>query len=842
VYRFGLRSLLARRRRAGLTTLAVLVGVALISGAYVFTDTIRAAVRSLLSSQAKGAQVVVQSRQGLYSATNPPASVPASLAPRIEQLPGVAAAQGQISDAATIVGSNGKVIRHAGAPTVALSYLPPPFTGLKIIRGSPPMGPTEVALDQATATREHYGIGDEVPIVTGQPVRDFRVSGIASLGSASIGGSTVAVFDLGSAQSLYDKQGLMDVIYVAARRGFSAPALAHEIQPLLPPGLTAQTTSRSTDTNLAQIEDRLRFLTAGLQALGYITLLVGAFVIFNTLAITVAQRARELALLRALGATRAQVLGSVVVEAGAIGALASVAGVMVGLAAGLLMRVVLRAAGVEVPSTHLVLEPRTVAVGLGVGIGVSVAAGLVPAVRATRVAPVGALRASEVPLERRRGVSLLLAGVLAFVGAGLAFSASGSDSARLTAGAVGAVLLVLAAVILIPPLIPGLTRAVAWPLEHRGSIVSRLARENILRTPARTAITGASLMIGLALVLFVSVYASGVRTATRHAISRTFAADFAIGSQDGATSIPAVSARAVAATPSVLAASPIKTASAHLAGAGGVGVAGIDPSSIGQVYRFNWVGAAPALQTLGPGDVLLEHDTARAAGVRLGQRIMLRGADGLRASFAVAGVYSDRGLLRGLALPLQGFDGLFHQSRLQEVLVKLTPGTDFSAAATQLRRALSGLPGVVARSERQLADQATARVNGVLVLFYALLAMVAVMALLGLVNALSLSIHERTRELGVLRSLGMTRRQVRALIRDESVITAAIGTLVGAVLGIALAWVVTRPLSAQGIGFRLPWTQLLLLVAVGLLVGVLAALPPAARAARIDLLSAIAYE
>jgi putative ABC transport system permease protein len=835
MYSFALRSLLARPRRAALAAVAVVVGVALICAAYVFTDTIRAALRDLLSSQTKGAAVVVSSPQGLYSATNPPASVPASLQRRIAELPGVASAQGGISDVAAIIGRDGHPVKHGGSPTLALSY---PAAGLRFAQGGPPVAPDQVAIDQGTAQREHYRVGEQVPIVTDQPMRQFRVSGIARLGSASIGAATFAVFDLTAAQSLFDKQGQFDVIYVAGSGRATPAALEREIAPLLPAGLVARTAAQQVDANLAQIENQLSALTGGLRAFGYIALLIGAFVIFNALAITVAQRARELALLRALGATRGQVLGGVLAEAAAIGVLPAIAGVLAGLGAALGIRAVFKAVGIDVPSTQLVLAPRTVAISLGVGIGITVAAGVLPAIRATRATPIEALQATPAAAARRWVAAP--AALLALIGAGVAFTNSGSAGARVAEVAIGGMMLVLAAVLVIPPAVPHLARAVAWPLERRERITGRLARENAVRTPARTAITASSLMIGLALVLFVSVYMGGVRSAARRAVGRTFAADFAIGSADGASSIPAVSAQAAASVQGLLAVSAVRTAAVRIPGGGEVAAAGIDPSSIGQVYRFDWAASpAPAVGTLAPGDVLLERDTARAAHAHVGSSVLLTSPDGMSTTATVRGIYSDAALLRGLALPLQTFDRLFDQDRLQEVLVKLGPDTDRAAAATQLRQALSGLPGVVVRSERQLADQASSRVDTVLVLFYALLAMSALMALLGMVNALMLAIHERTRELGVLRALGMTRAQTRALIRDESLITAATGTLVGAVLGLGLGWVMTR---ALGIPFSFPGPALALLVAVGLLAGLLAALRPAARAARLDVLTALAYE
>jgi putative ABC transport system permease protein len=847
MYSAALRSLFARRRRAALTSLAVLLGVAMVAGTFVFTDTIHRAFRQLFTAESRGAEVIVSSPQGPYSATDPPANMSAALASRIGRLPGVAAAQGQVSGEAAVIAKNGQIVKSTGAPTLAISYLPAPFTGLQFIAGNRPAGPGEVALDHETAARAGYRIGDLVPIVTGQPVKRFRLTGLVGTDGASIAGSTLAVFDPATAQALYDKQGLIDAIYVAGNSGASPATLEHEITPLLPAGISAQSTAQAVESDAAQVADQLEILTGGLLAFGFIVVFVSAFVITGTLSITVAGRTRELALLRALGASRRQVFTAVIMEAGIVGTLSSVGGLALGLVIALAIRAVLKLAGADVPSTSLVIEPRTLAVGLGVGVLVTIAAGLVPAFRATRVSPVEALRDSATggarPRARPPSAAVAAAALFAVAGIALVLVHQGSANARLTTSTAGAILLVAAAVLLTPSLVPWLSRIVAWPLERGGRILGRLARENVIRTPARTAITASSLMIGLALVLFVSVYIGGARSSAKRAIGRTFIADFAIGSRDGTSSIPSAAAQAVASVPNLEAVSSVKTANATIAGTTGVTAAGFDPTTFGQVYRFDWTrGSGPSLEDLGNGDVLVEQDTARAAHLHVGEQVEVTTPAGLTAGLTVRGIYADRALLRGFALPLSEFDQLFNQDRLQEVFVKLAPGASRAQAAAVLQQGLSTLPGVVARSGPQLQNEAASRVNDVLVLFYALLAMSALMALLGILTALSLSIHERTRELGLLRTLGMTRQQARALIRDESLVTAAIGTLVGVVLGLAIAWIVTRALASEGIAFAVPWPQLGLLVLVGLLVGVLAALPAAARAARLDVLTAIAHE
>jgi putative ABC transport system permease protein len=573
---------------------------------------------------------------------------------------------------------------------------------------------------------------------------------------------------------------------------------------------------------------------------------VGALVIFNTFSVTIAQRVQEFAVLRALGATGGQVLGSVLFEAAALGLVASLLGLAGGLAAAAAIRALFTAIGFDLPSTGLVFAPRTAVVGLVVGVLVTVIAGLLPALRATRVAPLEALRTSVAPQRPGRWSARIttgLASVLTIGGLVLILTSSGTAASRLAASAAGAVALLLAIVILSPRAVRRLTGIVSWPLHRGGRFLGLLARENAARNPVRTAVTASSLMIGLALVLFVTVYASGLRASAAHIIGRTFIGDFTIENQDGSSPIPAASARAVAVVPDVAGVSSLKSATARLRGTGGLSATGIEPTTIGQVYSFDWVdGSQSTLDDLAPGDVIVEQDTARSAHLHIDQRVVMSTETGVRTVVTVRGIYKDQALLRGFALSRVAFDEVFHQPRLQAVFVKLTAGADRGAAAYALGAALAAYPGVVARSEQQLKDEVSGRVDSILILFYALLAMSVLMALLGIANTLTLSIHERTRELGTLRAVGMTRGQARTLIRDESVITAAMGALVGVGLGIFFAWVVARALSSEGVIFSVPWVQVLLLFAVGLLAGIVAAVPPARRAARTDVLAAIAYE
>lgn len=844
---YTLRNLIVRRRRATMTALAVLLGVSLISGTYIFTDNIHAAFRELFSDTTKGSGVIISSRQDLAARTNAPAKTHAALITTIRSLPGVAGAEGEISNVATIIGRDGKPIENSYAPTLGLSYVPPEFGHFTFVAGSPPTGPGEVAIDQGTAQRQGYRVGDKIPIVTDLPQQLFRVTGIARLGTASLGGATFAVFSLPTAQALYLEAGRVDQIAVRASKGTTTGDLIDEIRPFLSSELVVRSAQAEADTEAAGIADRLGILTEGLFAFGFIAVLLGAFAIFNTFSVTTAERSAEFALLRSLGATRKQVLDTVLVEAAAIGLAASLVGLLGGLLAATLIRALFAAIGLSIPSTGITLQLRTVVVGVGVGLIVTIGAAIVPAIRATRVAPLEALREQQGRRSKRtiETVWMRAAAALALFIAGLVLvlTSSGSASQRLTGSAFGAGMIVLALVAVAPLVIDHMVRVVGWPLERGGRILGRLARENTTRNSTRTAATASSLMIGLALVLFVTVYANGLRASTNHIIDRTLLADFTIQSSDGTSPMPPATVQAVTALPEVSAIASLTSAEGRLGHSGLVSAEGVDPSVFGQVYKFDWIQGSPAaLTNLLPGGVLVEQDTARSAHVSVGDRIQMTTETGLQSTVTVRGIYRDQALLRGFVLPSSVFDRIYHQPGLQAVFVKLAPGTSVAGAGTALAATLRPFPSVVARSKQQVETVVGSRVNSVLALFYALLALVVGMSLLGIVNTLKLSLHERTRELGMLRALGMTPEQTRVLIRDESFITAALGAIAGVVLGVLLAWIVTLALAGDGVVFALPVLQVLGLLALGLLAGVVALVVPARRAARLDVLKALAHE
>jgi putative ABC transport system permease protein len=576
---------------------------------------------------------------------------------------------------------------------------------------------------------------------------------------------------------------------------------------------------------------------------------VGAFLIFNTFSITVAQRIREFGLLRTLGASRGPVLRAVVVEALAIALVGSALGLAGGLAFAPAINALFQAVGIDLPNTGTVLEARTVIVSLVVGLGVTLAASLVPALRATRVTPMAALREAELPESRRRGPLVVGLGILLVV-VGLALTCVGlfgniksSGSAAGLMGA-GAVAVLLGVSIFSPRLVKPLASLAGWPLERLRGLTGRLARENALRKPGRTAVTAAALMIGLAIVSFVAVFAAGFKDSVANAIDRNFQGDVVVQNVDGYSPIPSRAAVTVRAVPGVRTVSTLRSSGAKYKGET-VRASALDPRTADQVLSLDWKHGTPAtLRALGPAQTVLDDAWAKSKGIHVGDSIRVLTPTDRMVTLRVVGTVKDNADLLGNFLVTQGTLRRAFGETLDSIdFVKVAPGASAAAVQARIEAALKRpFPTTDVLNQKQLKDKQATQINQLLGLIYALLSLAIVVALFGIVNTLALSIHERTRELGMLRAVGMSRRQVRRVIRYEAVITALIGAILGSILGVIFAALVSRPLADQGFVLSIPVGTLLVLLVISAIAGVLAAIGPARRASRLDVLQALAYE
>ncbi|HMC50790.1 MAG TPA: FtsX-like permease family protein, partial [Solirubrobacterales bacterium] len=641
-------------------------------------------------------------------------------------------------------------------------------------------------------------------------------------------------------------------ISVAAAKGVSAEALKRRIAREMPAGVKVETAKENADRASEEIRESLGFLKTFLLVFGFIAVFVGSFLIFNTFSITVAQRVSEFGMLRTLGASRRQILTTVLVEAGAIGLLGALIGIPCGLVAAKLINALFEAVGADLPTTSLQLHWRTVVVALLVGLLVTLVSSLLPALRSTRVPPIAALHAfSPEPTRRRRLAYLALSLLLGAAGiAAVLIGLLGSGSAGTRAGLMGggAVAVVLAVSIFSPRLVPPLAAVAGWPLERLRRLTGRLARENAQRNPSRTAITAAALMIGLALVAFVTVFAAGLKSTVARVVDENFAGGLVIQNTDGFSPIPNGAAKAARKVPGVKLVSTIRGAQAKVVegGArGGTVQVNAPTRDIGEAISIEWKQGGPkTLRDLGDGEAIVSDDFASSHNLDLGDSFRLLTQARARPRFRVVGEFNSKLGVLGSVLVTQGVMARdFAQTQDLFDFVKVDSGADEARVQALLTAGSEALfPVTEVLNQGELKESREAQIDELVTLVIALLAFAILISVFGIANTLALSIHERTRELGMLRAIGMSRRQVRTMIRYESVITALIGAILGMVLGIVFATLIAQPLKAEGFTLSYPVGTLILLLAVAAIIGVAAAILPARRASRLNVLLSLQYE
>jgi putative ABC transport system permease protein len=847
--RVALRGLRARPLRTALTALAVVLGVAMIAGTYIFTDTINRSFTEVFAQANTGTDVAITPRKVDDDFSSDPPPLDERLLAKVRAVDGVASAAGSVFSDASIRKPDGDPV---GNQSFVSSLQPAPFEQFRFVKGRAPNTADEIGLDQKTFDDNAFKLGDSVKIVGEQGARNLRLVGVARFGDvASPAGLPVAIATLPTAQSLTGHEGKVDSISVAAAKGVTPPGLSLRVRGALRgEPATVRTGADDAKQQAEDLEKDFGFFRTALLVFGGIALFVGAFVIYNTFSITVAQRTRELALLRMLGATRRQVLRSVVLEAAVIGLIASILGLLGGLALVPALRGLFKAIGADLPATASVIATRTIVVSLLVGVVVTVVASLVPALRATRIAPIAALRegltgAAKAGKGRLIAASLLLLGGGGVVAYGLFGGASGSAAAT-TLGA-GSVAVFLGVALFSPQLVRPIASIVGAPLQRLAGVSGRLARENATRNPARTAVTAAALMVGVALVVFVSIFAAGLQGSIDRAVDRAFSGDLTVGAKGGfGETSPAVAA-AVRRVPGVGPVSSVRFTEAKVTGKKSTtSVVGVDPATLAETYKLKWKdGSDATLARLGSDGILADVGFSKQA--KIGDRVSLLTPAGKHVTYVVRGVLdegSDFGLLGGgLVIPNTDLAKDFDAKNDAFVFLRFKPGADPADTRAMIDRTLkASFPDTRTRDREQVKDQQAGQINQLLYLIYALLALSVIVSLFGIVNTLALSIFERTRELGLLRAVGMSRRQVKRIVRLEAVITSLIGALLGLVLGVLFALAISRPLEADGFRLTFPIGTLLALVAGAALAGMLASLWPARRAARLDVLRALAYE
>jgi putative ABC transport system permease protein len=843
MWRTTLRSIAARRRRLLATCSAVLLGVAFLSGTLVLIGTVTSGFSDILADANAGTDALVRSSVEVGGGDHPERGlVDRSLADTIAAVDGAAAVAPRIESSGRIVGADGDPI-GGGGPTIVGNWVDDDrLNPYDLAEGRAPAAPGEVVIDAAAAAEGDLAVGDRTVVRTPDPL-DVTIVGVATFGGAdSQGSATYAGFTTGFADKvLMPKPGKASSIAVAAEPGVSQAELVSRLDAVLPAGVEALTGAELTREleERVQGDDHESFQQALLLFAG-VALVVATFSIHNTFSILVAQRSRESALLRALGASRGQVLRSVAAEALAVGLLGSAGGIAagMGLATGLLA--LMDALGLSTPASSPVLDAGTVVAALAVGVVVTLLASLVPAVRASRVAPLAALR--DVAVDRLATSRPRAVAGVAVTGAGIALTITGTTGEVLAMTGLGAVATLIGVVVLGPVAARAAAAVLGAPLAARRGMSGVLARRNAMRNPRRTAATAISLTIGVAVVSLFTVVAASFKQSIDDAVDAQFAGDLVIVGE-GRGGLSTDLAPAVAELPEVAAASPIGGAPVRIDGRDTL-ASTLDPATIESVVDLGV--RHGSLRDLGPDQVAVSVDYAQEHGLALDDPVTVDFPDGATGRPTVGAIYANDNLITsgGIVLPRVAF--FPHTSRPADVnmLISLADGVPEAEGEAAVQRVADRFGAPDVQTNQEFIQSIAGEINVLLTVIYVLQIIAILIALMGIATTLSLSVHERTRELGLLRAVGQTRQQTRAMVRGEALIVALFGTVGGLGLGLFLSWAVVSALAVDGFtsSFAVPAVWLAATLALGAVAGVVAAVRPAHRAARMDVLAAIATE
>jgi putative ABC transport system permease protein len=848
--RVALKGVWWRKGRAALTAFAVVLGVAMVSGTFILTDTVNKAFDSIFQDSYAKTSAVISGREVVKDAASGTATVPAALLDRVRANGKVAEATGAIfnlsgtSDATKLIGKDGESLGSSDNGQFGFGFDKGAerFNPMTLTDGRWAAGAGQVVIDKGTAEDHGYRVGDKIGVAANGPTRQYTITGLAKYGEVnSIGGATIAVFDVPTAQALLGKRGQYDTIFAAARDGVSNEELVNDLRPVVPASAQVRTGQEQADKDSKDVQDNTKFVQYFLLGFGFIALGVGAFVIFNTLSITLAQRIRELATLRTLGASARQLRRSVLTEGLVIGVFASVTGLFLGLALAAGLNGLFKAFGVDLPQASTQIQTRTVIVALGLGIVITLIASLSPARRATRIAPVAALReGATLPprLSARRPaipMTLVVGSAVLLLAGALGVGSLGASMILVGLGALG---LFFGVIMIAGRLVRPLAKLVGAPARRFGGPPGRLASSNATRNTTRTATTAGALMIGLALVALVATIASSSRASYRNADEKAVSADYVVTSKSGFDTIPTGAGRAVARVPGVKSVSAVRHDEAESFG-NKVTVEGIAPNFADTVHLEWSQGSDAVIPRMGARGAIVTKGYAEDHGLRVGSALSLTSSNGRQVPVRVAAISDPEGDLTGDVLISQArFDASFPRPSDLYVFVRTADGTS-SAVTEGIDRAVAGFPEVDSHTRSGWLDFRGKDAQQFLMLLYVLLALSVVVSLFGMVNALVLTVFERTREIGMMRAVGMTRRQVRRMVRHESIITALIGAGLGLPLGVAVAAAMAAALDTP---FVLPVESLIVFTIVAVIAGVLAAIAPARRAARLNVLQALHYE
>ncbi|QIQ04478.1 ABC transporter permease [Streptomyces liangshanensis] len=847
MFRTALRSVLAHKARLLMTVLAVMLGVAFVSGTLVFTDTLGNAFRNQSAKSYKDVSVAVSSHDGRDNSEGKAGSrtpgISAATLTRIGALDGVSSVVGRVDGFAGVADRDGKLIgngwSNAGANFAPAKDGKDPaytFTG-----GTGPTRDDQIALDRATADKGGYQVGDTVRVGTNGPVREFTLSGIFTTedGAVNAGGSLV-LFDTAVAQKLYLEPGFFQNANVSAEPGASDAAVLAGVKKLLPDNATAQTGKRLSEDQAADIEKGLSSLNQMLLAFAAIALFVGVFLISNTFTMLVAQRTKELALLRAVGASRRQVKRSVLTEAAVVGVIASAVGFVVGLGLATGLRSAMGAFGAQIPAGPLVVSPTAVAAAFGVGVLITVLAAWLPARRAAKIPPVAAMSSVHaVATTKSLVVRNSIGGALTLLGsAGIVAGAAAGSDGRMLIGA-GAFLAMIGVIVLIPLLSRPVIALVRPLLQGAFGVSGKLAGQNAVRNPRRTGATASALAIGLTLVTGLTVLGVTLGSAVDRMTTDNIRADYLVQMASGGSLDPSA-VTALDKAPGVSALSPQQSAGIKVKGEFH-SVSAVTPGDIQRLFTVPTVSGS--LDTLARGEIAVSDKTAKSNHWRTGDTLPVTYTDGKPGSLRIGATFEENSFLSPVLVSTDVVKGHESKPYISEVWVA-TKGGSSAAHEQALVDALGDNPGISVKDRQDIRNTYGGFINTALNIMYGLLAMALIIAVLGVINTLAMSVFERQQEIGMLRAIGLDRGKVKRMIRLEAVVISLFGAVVGVGLGSFLGWAIGRTIASSIPGYALvvPWERIGIFLLLAGVVGVLAALWPARSAARLNMLTAIKTE
>ncbi|WP_299540272.1 ABC transporter permease [uncultured Streptomyces sp.] len=845
MFRTALRNVLAHKARLLMTVLAVMLGVAFVSGTLVFTDTLGNAFRNQSAKNYDDVAVAVTTHADQRD--DETAGIDTATLDRIRAVDGVASAAGRVSGFAGVADQDGKLIGSGWSNTGA-NYAPTAGSGkgagdssYDFVDGQGPTGADAIALDKATASAGKYTVGEKVRVATNGPVKEYTLAGIFTTedGAVNAGGSLV-LFDTAVAQRLYLRPGEFQDATVTAEAGASDAALLRAIEPLLPKGAEAKTGKALADDQAEQIESGLSDLSTILLAFAGIALFVGVFLIANTFTMLVAQRTRELALMRAVGASRRQVKRSVLVEAAVVGVIASVVGFLLGLGLAAGLRSAMGVFGGTIPDGPLVVSPTAVLAALGVGVVVTVLAAWLPARRAAKIPPVAAMNSvhavattKSLIVRNSFGAVLTLIGAAGIVGG----AAAGKDGRALIAG--GAFFALVGVIVLIPLLSRPVIAAVRPLLRKLFGVSGKLAAQNAVRNPRRTGATASALAIGLTLVTGISVLGVTLGQAIDKMTTDHLKADYMVSMASGGP-LDESALTALEKAGGVEAVSPQQSNWLRI-GEQHYSASGVTPGDVEKVFALKTVSGS--VSSLGEGRIAVASDTAEDHGWKTGDTVPVTFEDEKKGELTIGALYEGNEFLSPFLMPKELADAHTPRSDIREIWLTMDGGAT-AANERAVVDALGDNPAMSIVDKQGIRDMFGGFVNTALNIMYGLLAMALVIAVLGVVNTLAMSVFERQQEIGMLRAIGLDRRRVKRMIRLEAVVISLFGAVVGVALGTFLGWAIGRTIASSVPGYALviPWDRIAVFLVLAGLVGVLASLWPARSAARLNMLTAIKTE